>query len=655
MSPLAAALSLWAAAGAPSAGYQLFPVRGVFFPPDEGRSHIDADFRTALKGVEPGSFAARFRQRFPQAATTISEKTQRRTFAVSLQVARASRYTVNKIDGTTDVYLPVTASLYFTNVMTGEVLFAVTRTTIKAASVRPADATAGSERVVALFGESFQSVVDDLIADAGQRFSPTVIEATVRARWNGLALVNRGTAEGLATGDALTDREGNELEVRFSGEHASVAAVTLGTFKEGDSFAKVTNRTLADFKKPRALVLVESVPASIPEELAVQLFSDALGAAPLSLVPVNRTFAAVLQSVGTQIDLSQEKLTQRELPSLFVRLHVPEPIVFERATNADYRTLRVTEALAFAEVVDRSGRVLYAGQGRDRIEDEITAGMALNVEARREIAVKNALLALARKLTTDFKPVAAQLQVIAGSPAAAVADPNGWLSLGETVHALRKLPAIEGLDGPLFAPTWELQVGVTEDTTPVSILVPLFAGAPPLEKGDVVQVEATGGGSSRRSLGPCGPEDRLGELEVPGYGALAYNLFASGSRAPFHTAGLPEAVTRILREGAGFKAALHLSEPRVDACIQPAYKIGGREQHCDERSCADTVNVKVGFRLRAGSAAPRSFALDTRMTSTALPPGTAEPVRMQCLTADLVDEILKLGPAAAAGLTKDKP
>ncbi len=658
---LLAALVLAAApvsdAGA-AAGYQLYPVRGLFLPADEGRARIDPDFRAALSEAVQGAFEEKFRQRFPQSAQTISERNQRRTFAVSMQVARASRYTVAKLDGTTDLYLPVTASLYFTNVMTGEVLFASTRTTIATASVLPAQAQAGSARVVALFGQTLLGVMADLIADAGVRFTPTIIEAKVLKRWESLAILNRGAAEGLARGDALTDAQGQELRVLYAGPSYAIASAALGSFEVGAVFARVTNRTLADFTKPRALALLETVPEGLPAETVVQLFSDALGAAPLSLVPVNPTFASVLRALGSQLDVSQEKLTQRELPGLFIRLHVPDPVVYERATNHEYQSLRVTEALAFAEVVDRSGRVLFATQGRDRIEDEITAGMALSLDARREIALKNALGALARRLTTDFKPLTARLELERGGEAPTVKDGLGRLAPGATVRAFRKLK-VDGLEGEVLAPTWELEVGGTQEVTALTPLLPVFDGAPALQRGDVVLVEVAAGDSVHgQRLGPCGPADQLGDIALPGYDELAFNLFASGARVPFLSTGLPGAVARLLGSGAGFKQALVLREPQVGLCVQPAYKIGARELKCDERTCTDSVSVKVGFRLRTGGAAgavKSSFALDTRMTTSALPRGSALETRDACLRADLLDEVLKLAPAAAAGLVKEKP
>ncbi len=389
-------------------------MRGVFYPSDETPSRINLDFRAAIESGEQSYFARRFRERFPACAQTISEANYRRTYAVSLQIARASRYTVSKADGTVDLYAPVTGSLYFTNVATGEVLYAATRTTIKTVSVMPDQAEPG-KRIVGLFVESFHDVVDDLVGDAAKRFNPMTVGATVRAIWNGLAILDGGTDQGVGHDDTLIDERGNELRVISSAPSYAVAVAELGTLAAGVKFSKVTNQTLAEIRKPRVLPLVVRAPQDFPDEVLVQLFSDALGSeAVISLVPVNRTFGAVVRTMGGQMDFSEEKLRARELPQFFVRLSVIDALSYDRPTNLKYKTLRVTLALAYAELIDRAGRVLYAAHATERVEDEITSGMALDLRARKEVAVKNALLALAKRFAAEFKFETAKIEITQG-------------------------------------------------------------------------------------------------------------------------------------------------------------------------------------------------------------------------------------------------
>lgn len=636
-------------------GYQLFPVRGVFFPA-ESSAHIDPDFNAAIAGGQQGYFEDAFRDRFPSAAKSITEGTQRRTFAVSLQIGRASKYAVPKPGGTVDLLLPVTASVYFTNVLTGEVLFTSTRTTVQPARVSADDAATGSAKLRELYLNAFRSVVDDLVGDAGERFRPSVVEAKVQKEWNGLAILAGGKDQRIGRDDVLIDAAGNELRVISASSAYAIAQPQLGTFAPGTTFSRVSSRTLAEIRKQRVLPLVEGSPEGMPEEMVLQVFSDALGAsAPVSLVPVNRTFAAVLRAVSAQIDLSKEKLTHRELPAYFVRLHVPEPTSFERPTNLAYKTVRLTDAIAYAEVVDRSGRVVFAAVGRDRIEDEITSGMDVDARARKEVAVKNALLALARKFDA-LKFESATVAITQGGTSLRAGDEHGVLAPGTTLRVYHSIGELGDL-GEVRVPTWEVSVTATSaDGAELSTTLPIVAGVPAPEKGDVLILDAAGPGLARRNrLGPCGGNEQLGSVALPGYGDLALNLFAAASRAPFYVGGLSERVGALVHGGTGFKEDLRVADPAVDLCVQPVHKITRGESKCSGEACADVVQVAVGYRLLMGGrdgSVKASNARTLPLTAAALPVSTPAEARERSLRADLMEQVIRLAPEATVGLVK---
>ena len=650
------------AAQAPSVAgsYQLFPVSGVFFPMDDGPAIIDPDFKAAIGPAEKAFFAERFRARFPQAVATITEGNQRRTYAVSLQIARASKYLVEKIDGTTDMYLPVTASLYFSNVMTGEVLYAETRTTIRTKPIVASEGSAGSPEVVTQFAATFRGVVDDLVGDAQSRFRPTVVSARGVQDWKGLAILDGGRQQGISRGDSLSDEKGNEVRVISAGPTYAIGTVELGSFVKGSVYAKVTNRTLAEIQKPRVLPIVEAAPPGFAEESLVQLFTDALGSeAPVSLVPVNRTFGAVVKAIGSQIDLSKEKLTARELPNFFVRLSVLDPVVFERPTNIAYKTLRVTTSMAHAEVVDRAGRVLHASVGRDRVEEEITQGMALNLAARKEIAVKNALLDLAKQLASGMKFENVQLEVAQATPIL-VRDPSGFLLPGATMRTYRNLGRVDGINGDVRVPTWDVEVtGAGNEGAVLATTLPVVSGAPVPAAGDVVILDGVAIATARRMrMGGCGgPAEQLGAVTVPDFGPLALNVFASKFPAPFYASGLASKVNALVRGGTGFRNDLQLKEPAVDFCVQPVNKIEMEAPACTGSACAEVTLVKLTFRFRKGSPTSDVSArtgMESRMTAAALPKATAAAVRSESLRSDLLEEILKIASATAAAAAKEK-
>ncbi len=657
---LAASLISSSLAGS-AAGYQLFPVKGLFYPPATGPNLICDEFREAMSGDGGQHFESVFRQAFPDAAVTINDANKRRTFAVSLQVARASFYSVTKPHGVADIYLPMTASLYFTNVLTGEVLFDTTLTDIPLGSVLEAEVTDPAHaRIKSLFAQYFGRLVDELVAKAREQFHPTAISTAVRMAWKGLAILDAGQDKGLAIDDCLDADNGDELRIISVGPSYAVARVELGAFSTGERFARVSNSTLAEIRKPRVLVLVDQTPEGFPPEAMVQLFSDALGASsPVNLTPVNRTFADVLRTVATHAQVSQQELRQREVPDLFVRLSVLQPIMFEAPTEKAYRTRRVTTTFSLATVEDRSGRVLFATRGRDRVEDQIDYGFGLPPASRREIAIKNSLVDLAGRFDQGFRlKTIASVVTQSGDPLE-VQDANGVLRPGGAVRIYRDLGHAGGSSDDVLVPVWEAEI---EDSTAgraqAKLSLPFVENAQPPDKGDVVIAEGSDAHPAQEGVVACdGPPLSLGSVLIPGEGAVSLNLFASAFPGAFYSRALSKQVALLINAGCGFKTDLALTEPVTRWCVDPAYRVDVTRLICSGESCAEIAQVAVGFRLYEGSPAGAlrlKRGMSTTLTSVPLPPNTPSEVRSAALAADLVEQVVQLAPLAGAQMLDQK-
>ena len=122
---LVAAMSMALVAPVWAKGPQLFPVKAVIGLKDgaSGSQLITPEFSQAINGEAPAMgqfFANELKTAFPAWYTdTLGQSNRGSTFAVSLQLTRASHYTVPRIDGTVTHYLPVTVALMFTNPLTG--------------------------------------------------------------------------------------------------------------------------------------------------------------------------------------------------------------------------------------------------------------------------------------------------------------------------------------------------------------------------------------------------------------------------------------------------------------------------------------------------------------------------------------------------------
>lgn len=648
-------------AHAEAAALKLYPVKGVFGLANEARGDrrmINEHFKRALSQKEMNYFESRFRAAFPASVKGIDSTNKRRTFAVSLQVTRASYYAVPKpAIRAVDVLLPMTASVYFTNILTGEVLFATTLTHVPRGTLSEPLAQPGSPKIGELYRQSFRELIDDLVATVHRRFNPRLITATVQKRWNDLAVLDVGLNGGIRSEDSLKDADGNEVLVLWSAPGYSVARATLGKVQTGKIFSRISNGTLAELKRTRILPLIEEAPKGMPQEAIIQMFGDALGdAAPISLMPVNRTFSAVLQAVIAKSQISQKEVRSRALPQLFVRLRVGEPVSFEVPTDQPYRRRRLTEATAQVLVQDDRGRVQYATVAHSRIEDIIIDGMAMDLASRREVVVKNALVELAHKCSLGFQPRNVELPVTkAHGDTFEVVDPQELLEQGGNFLVFRTVGKVNKEE--VRVPVWEAKVVESNQTTVRGqTILPVVAGEPSPRKGDLVLLQgADTPGASRRRFGSCGHVDNLGSVALPEIEALALNQFAAAYPAPYYAPGLVEQVEALVQEGTGFEKSLKLIPAPIDLCVEPVYRIDPLPQSCSGGFCTEVARVRLTYRIRQGGAAGEVKAkrgLETTMRATALPTASSAAQRALARHLDLVDEVLKLAPQIASGFAK---
>ena len=318
---------------AAEAGINLYPVKGIFVAEEkEGAKagRISKDFESAFdKKAAISFYQEEFKKLFGNMVTNITDQNKFKTFAASVQIIRASKYQVEKPNGTVDTYLPVTLSFYITNPMTSEVIFRNTQTEYPAPYNEPKGSQDAS-KVKKLYNDTFKSLLSDALKNAKEKFTPFAIETHIKTDWKGYLVFDRGLDEGISKGDTLTDAKGNQVSIIHAGNKYAVGLPLLGDPDKDAAFVKFSNTSVADLKKPRALVLNGGSPEDFSGEVPTQLFSDALGnKASFSIVPINRTFAAVQKAYVEDTKVSQKVTRSREVPEFFIRTKMLNPIFLE--------------------------------------------------------------------------------------------------------------------------------------------------------------------------------------------------------------------------------------------------------------------------------------------------------------------------------------
>lgn len=633
---LAAAAALASVGGhaASTSPVGLYVVPGIFFDGGAsaagstgGSSKIDPAFRSSLDiGQTVGLLLQQAQVHFPTLAATIDSKNRLRTLALSVQVTRVSRYQIDKTDGTTDIYLPITLSLYLSNPMTGEVLqsFSQTRYDVLTVSqsMSPAEVAA---KVSAAWRSGFSAVLDSTLTQAAGQFNPYVVDTKVADTWHGFVILDRGYQSGIGKGDVMDDGDA-EIRIEYAGQNYAVAVPVLGTPKDGAVFSRAGTMALSDVKKPRVLALVSDGNRDLSDAVSTQLFTDRLGSnAPFATLPLNANFSQVQASIDSHTGIGHDVSGNRALPDYFIRMVLPSARHYVLPTNLSYKTQQSSVAWAFAELLSRDGRVLYSADVNERIDDIVTNGSAFSVESRKEVVLKNALNDLAERFSKEVRFTPVTLKVTDGSSDTVQVEDSGMnLQPGDSIRVYHDIGRPGGISEDALVPVWDASVVSRDGSTVTAALVLPVAGKPSKpSSGDVVLVDGVanaGAGAQRVAFCPA-EKSQVGSVALERFNALAY---AGASRAPMVMVnpGLADLVKGKVGGQSGFAKNLALRPAAYDRCLEALYRIDQKEQKCDDGICAGVYNVRLAYRQKAGASVVSQAILEHGFTTQGYPAST---------------------------------
>lgn len=605
-----------AASAAASDAPALYVVPEVFLPAAKTEP-IEAASQALPAKDMADYFAGKFKAAFPSAVDSMTDASSRRTFVVSLQIERVSSYAIPKATGNVERQVAMTGSLYFTNVRTGEVLFTSTHTAYLDKETRPSGAAApeGAE----LYAPLYRQLVDELLPKAAAAFKPYQLAVTAKKSFAGLIVLDKGQLAGLGLGDALTAPDGADARTIFVEPNYAVAEVQLGKGQTGGVWSKFASGALSAVHKVDAVVdLGEGANQSaLADEEVRQLFADSLGEkTPIAVLPVNPDFAEVVNYVRGHTDVSREVTAARKLPAYYVRLTVLAPLTWEAPTNVAYKTVRSVRARVYAEVIDRSGRVQYAGFGENDLNDEVTEGMGYTPEARAEVAIKNAMLDLTRKMESALKLERVDTQIASVEQTAfAAADPKGVLKVSSNLTILHGIGSDAGQT--LYLPSWTAHVTETSSGQARAVGdLAVFSGAPAIRSGDVARLETVGLPVAQTRLGLCGGDGTLGSRKVAGLTRLGEIAFAGKGRANTYARRFVAAEAGKLHDTGDFEDGADRQAAEPELCVQPVDRIEVLGEDCDPRGvCVTRLQLAVGYRILRGGEIVHKAAVQTTVRS----------------------------------------
>jgi hypothetical protein len=633
---------------------KVFPVEDVFWDDSEASS-LDKAFVTLVK--EPTFFRPLVQsaykalsEAFAGKTAEISTRNADHVFAVSLNLTRATAYSVDKGNGNRDVVATISGSVYFTNVITGEILTVVTKTEIARGVIDGRASIADTTN--ALYRSALGSLVPDLTDAAAMTFTPVLVEAKVSAALGKVFVLAGGYERGIQTGDQLEDAEQNLIKIVYSAQTYAIAETSVGKALVGGTFHKYMAAKSDGRIRPRLLVIAEQVPSGYSVPYVEQLFSDLLGdKAPYSIVQVNPKFSQLLTDVMTKADLSTTDTQHRSPPQLFLTLRIGEPIQYEVPTNLQFETTRNHFAVSFANIVDVNARVNASAVGSSRLSDDITKNVGPSLQERREVVIKNSLTDLASNVVRIGDTQRDTNPLIAGPlPGSFAVSSAGKAFFADQQGVVLRKATVKGTNATsqILIPVSLAKIDSEEapGLTRVRIGAPIDSDNRPAP-GDLFEVERRGPTPRATSrVAMCSAVENLGAVGTPELANLAENALGSIMPGVLYLPRVRSETKNI--SSAEFSSEIPWDVPDVVTCIQAVDRVDVGDESCTKQ-CDRALTAKFTLRIkRKDEVLSRAVVEDQFHSDGYYKPITPAQVG-SVIQADLIHEALtQYGKAAAA-------
>lgn len=574
------------------------------------------------------------------------------TLIASLQISRADIWTVDKGADISEVFLPITLTLDLTNAITGEVMFT------ESLSVRP---TSKFDNKV-IFASSRQQLpahinaaIAELVKNAAAKFKPYPLAATVRGTKDGLYVVDKGRKAGLRTGDQI----GGDSTVVFADANYAVIRPILDSYKSGDTISRQVAAPAEYLARPNALIVTASVPEGMSGEYITRIFEENLGStAVLGTMPVNPSFAQLRNLALGKAGLSSQAKNERSLPDFIIRLqaHVMEPTRLPSKIPGKY--FDTFEAYAIADVVDRSGRVVFSTSAADRIVDDVVGTMGFSIGQRQDTVVRNALFKLAQRIGLEFKPRNLRLPAEAQGNADYALDPGGALAIGTRGMVLRKAGNFDGIKDDVLFPVGTYEVADLESGR--GLLRNFDIKTPRLRGGDLFVFDSGAqAAQSRRAFALCAPQpvaDSSGDMSNdPLIRALGQSAFNQAFGVPTFLGDIPALAGARMAQFPGARDLGALQARPQDICFTPVFRFsGGTEVKAEADQVAGQYQITLGFTLHQAGQKIAGSGTRFEMTSSSMPQGTGPAVIANIVRRDFAAQMQKQAASALKAIAIPK-
>lgn len=538
-----------------------------------------------------------FDKYFPNANKEITDKNKYKTFAAYIHVPRASLYKVEKTEQLLDIYLPLTMSINFVNMASGETLYSYPITNyFKYETNAGYDKQTRIENIEKYYKQNYEQTMDEIIKHASADFKPFDITAKISDTYRSLYILDKGIETGITKGDLLSDENMNQISVIYSDLNYSVAKKVLGNPSSGSDFSKFANNSIVQLKKPKILLIND-----FGSEKLYNIFSTALGSdTEFSLLNTDKTYFDMQTAlVSLNDNFKTGNLYNKSMPDYFLKLYYTDPVYAQYKSKKDYFNIDKYGSIACGTIFDKTGRVVYSTCADSELKNEVVHNIRFDNEANREIVGKNVITELASnmKKNIQFKDIKFKISKT-DNQYITVADPNGFLKSGNILTIYKKIKT-EKDEKEILIPTWDYRVIKADNgLAECKMSKPYVDGIDFPSKKDIIQMTTMTRSANKANMLSYNPIDTAlegNEIELKSFDKIAFAALTSTIKAPvaMQQDDFQEQIKEL--NSFGFKDHIEIPENNNIADIKAVYKVNLKSEEAKENVLKQEYEIIVGL------------------------------------------------------------
>jgi hypothetical protein len=353
------------------------------------------------------------------------------SYAAVLGITRGSWYEVTRERGVVELLVPITLNLQLVKPDRAKVVYSVSETLyspFRFGSRAELQANV-SKLIQETVAAGLNQQLDDLIAQLQKGFQPKETVVSIVGRSAGVLLADKGFEVGFVDNDApvaLNRKTGAQVifTVLAAESGYSVLKVSEGNASVGDEFVFQFEEAADDSRKPRVMPVVSTSADDLSSAIA-DLFAKNIGFnAAFQIAAVDANFKDTQDSIERRANcvawdkfeaVRKDLDSRKDSPDFLLKFdYAYSPVVFESGQGG-VETRESFIATVAAQLVDQRGTVVHAEVAQDHYRLEKRGGRGLDINNAKEVALKNATAALAKKFIANVKFQPAEFTISSAS------------------------------------------------------------------------------------------------------------------------------------------------------------------------------------------------------------------------------------------------